>query len=174
MLSLHCSARAFSRFGAWGLLSSWGCSFSLQRLLSLQSTGSGCVGGSRLARGLQSTGSVVVAHGPSCSAACGIVPDQGWNPCPLRWQADSHPLNQQGSPGLPLLRILWLHWAHWIIQDNFPSSISFTSPRCKVSFAIYIPQILKNRTWTSLELIILPTIVSEGWVTTINSWFISF
>ena len=29
-----------------------------------------------------------MAHGLSCSAACGIVPDQGSNPCPLHWQAD--------------------------------------------------------------------------------------
>ena len=43
-------------------------------------------------------GSVVVAHGPSCSAACGIFPDQGLNPCPLHWQADSQPLRHQGSP----------------------------------------------------------------------------
>ena len=27
-------------------------------------------------------GSVVVAHGLSCSAACGIFPDHGSNPCP--------------------------------------------------------------------------------------------
>ena len=33
--------------------------------------------------------SVVVAHGLSCSAACGIFPDQGSNPCPLHWQVDS-------------------------------------------------------------------------------------
>ena len=33
--------------------------------------------------------SVVVAQGLSCSAACGIFPDQGSNPCPLHWQADS-------------------------------------------------------------------------------------
>ena len=39
-----------------------------------------------------------VAHGPSCSAACGIFPDQGSNPCPLHWQADSQPLHHQGSP----------------------------------------------------------------------------
>ena len=45
-------------------------------------------------------GSVVVAHGPSCSAACGIFPDQGSNPCPLRWQADSQPLRHQGSPSV--------------------------------------------------------------------------
>ena len=42
-----------------------------------------------VARGLQSAGSVVVAHGLSCSVACGIFPDQGSNPCPLHWQADS-------------------------------------------------------------------------------------
>ena len=43
-------------------------------------------------------GSVVVAHGPSRSAACGILPDQGSNPCPQHWQADSQPLRHQGSP----------------------------------------------------------------------------
>ena len=31
---------------------------------------------------LQRAGSVIVAHGPSCSSACGIFPDQGLNPCP--------------------------------------------------------------------------------------------
>ena len=34
-------------------------------------------------------GSVVVAHGLSCSTACGIFPDQGSHPCPVHWQADS-------------------------------------------------------------------------------------
>ena len=33
--------------------------------------------------------SVVVAHGLSCSMACGIFPDQGSNLCPLHWQVDS-------------------------------------------------------------------------------------
>ena len=42
-----------------------------------------------VARGLQSAGSVIVAHRLSCSMACGIFPDQGSNPCPLHWQADS-------------------------------------------------------------------------------------
>ena len=59
---------------------------SLSRPLPLRSTGSTCAG------------SVVVAHGPSCSAARGIFPDQGSNPCPLHWQADSQPLCHQGSP----------------------------------------------------------------------------
>ena len=49
--------------------------------------------------GSRRAGSVVVAHGPSCSAVCGIFPDQGSNPCSLRWQADSQPLRHQGSPG---------------------------------------------------------------------------
>ena len=53
---------------------------SLSRPLLLRSTGS------------RRAGSVIVAHGPSCSAACGIFPDQGSNPCPLHWQADSHGL----------------------------------------------------------------------------------
>ena len=59
---------------------------SLSRPLLLRSTGS------------RRAGSVVVAHGPSCSAACGIFPDQGLNPCPLHWQAESQPLRHQGSP----------------------------------------------------------------------------
>ena len=59
---------------------------SLLRPLLLRSTGS------------RRAGSVIVAHGPSCSAACGIFPDQGSNPCPLHQQADSQPLRHQGSP----------------------------------------------------------------------------
>ena len=59
---------------------------SLSRPLLLRSTGS------------RRAGSVVVAHRPSCSTACGILPDQGSNPCPLHWQADSQPLRHQGSP----------------------------------------------------------------------------
>ena len=54
-----------------GHSSSWCTGLSLSRALLLRSTGSRCAA------------SVVVAHGPSCSAACGIFPDQGSNPCPL-------------------------------------------------------------------------------------------
>ena len=50
--------------------------------------------------GSRRPGSVAVALWLSCSAACGIFPDQGSNPCPLHWQADSQPLRHQGSPGL--------------------------------------------------------------------------
>ena len=51
--------------------------------------------------------SVVVAHGLSCSAACGILPDQGSNPCALHWQADSKPLRHQGSPMILLMFIFF-------------------------------------------------------------------
>ena len=101
---------------------------SLSRPLLLRSTGSRCAG------------SVVVAHGPSHSAACGIFPDQGSNPCPLHWQADSQPLRHQGSPPshtsvpptlclVTLTCIQWcrcvklifcllphLHWVRWARQ----------------------------------------------------------
>ena len=61
--------------GGYSLLRCAG--FSSRWLLLLGSTGS------------RRAGSVAVAHGLSCSAACGIFPDQGLNPCPLHWQADS-------------------------------------------------------------------------------------
>ena len=38
---------------------------------------------------LRNTDSVAVMHGLSCSAACGIFPDQGSNLQLLHWQADS-------------------------------------------------------------------------------------
>ena len=59
---------------------------SLSRPLPLRGTGS------------RRAGSVVVAHGPSRFAACGIFPDQGSNPRPLHQQAASQPLRHQGSP----------------------------------------------------------------------------
>ena len=58
------------------------------------------------ARGLQSAGSVVVAHGLSCSLACGIFLDHCSNPCPLHWQVDSQPLHHQGSPQLKYLNLV--------------------------------------------------------------------
>ena len=39
-----------------------------------------------------------MAQGLSCTAACGVFLDQGSNLCPLQWQADSLPLDHQGSP----------------------------------------------------------------------------
>ena len=86
------SVRGLSPVAASGGRSSSRCAgLSLSWPLLLRSTGSRCAG------------SVVVAHGPSCSAARGIFPDQGSNPCPLHWQADSQPLRHQGSPNKALL-----------------------------------------------------------------------
>ena len=66
--TLHC--------GAWAS--------SLSRPLLLRSTGS------------RRAGSVIVAHGPSCSAACGIFPEQGSNLGPLHWE---HGDLATGPPG---------------------------------------------------------------------------
>ena len=94
---LCCCLWASSSCGEWGLL------FIAVRGL-LITVDSLCCGAPALgaraavgvARGLSSCGlwalepgSVVVVHGLSCSAACGIFPDQGLNLCPLPWQADS-------------------------------------------------------------------------------------
>ena len=51
-----------------------------------------------VALGLQRRGSVVGVRGLSCTSVCGLFLDPGLNPCPLHWQADSHPLCNQGSP----------------------------------------------------------------------------
>ena len=86
------SVRGLSPAVASGGLSSSRCAgLSLSRPLPLRSTGSRCAG------------SVIVAYGPSCSAPCGVFPDQGSNPCPLHWQADSQPLRHQGSPETTVL-----------------------------------------------------------------------
>ena len=82
----HSSSRCTGLFLSWPLL--------------LRSTGS------------RRTGSVAVAHGPSCSAACGIFPDQGLNPCPLHWQADSQQLRHQGSP-LFIFLMMFLKCKHF-------------------------------------------------------------
>ena len=47
---------------------------------------------------------LVVEHRLSGLAVCGIFLDQGSNPCPLHWQADSLPLSHQGSPGESILK----------------------------------------------------------------------
>ena len=39
----------------------------------------------------------VVAHGLRCLSTCGLLLDQGSNPCPQHWQADSSPLGHQAS-----------------------------------------------------------------------------
>ena len=91
MLGLRWCTRAFSSCGKLGPL------FITVRG-PLTNTGLSCW----RSTGSRRAGSVVVVHGPSCSAACGILPDQGSNPCPLHRQADSQPLRHQGSPDIIL------------------------------------------------------------------------
>ena len=62
----------------------------LMVVASLVGMALGCAGSGVVVPGLQSTGSVIVAHGLSCSAACGIFLDQGSNLCLLHWQADPY------------------------------------------------------------------------------------
>ena len=91
------SVRGLSPVAASGGHSSSLCAgLSLSRPVLLRSTGS------------RRAGSVVVAHGPNCSAACAIFPDQGSNPRPLHRQADS----TTAPPGKP--RSIFLHFVQEI------------------------------------------------------------
>ena len=87
-LSLAAASGGHSSSRCGGRSSSRCAGLSLSRPLPSRGTGS------------RRAGSAVVAHGPSRSAACGIFPDQGPNPCPLHWQADSQPLRHQGSSSI--------------------------------------------------------------------------
>ena len=81
--TLHCGAQA-SHCGG----------FSCWRTWAVEHMGFRGCGSQALEHGLGSCG----ARGLSCSVACGIFMDQGLNPGPLHWQADSYPLYHQGSP----------------------------------------------------------------------------
>ena len=73
VLGLHYCAQAFSPCGEWGLLSSFGAWASPVAEHGLQ-----VVAALRLS-----------SCGFSCCEACGLLPDQGWNPFPLHWHVDS-------------------------------------------------------------------------------------
>ena len=51
--------------------------------------------------------SLVVGHRLSCLTAYTIFLNRGWNLCPLHWQADSLPLDHQGSSLPTLLNLAW-------------------------------------------------------------------
>ena len=102
---------------------------SLSRPLLLRGTGS------------RHAGSVVVAHGPSRSAACGIFPDQGSNPCPLHWQADSQPLRHQGSPvffiSISFISALIFMISFLLLTLGFLCSSFSSCFRCRVRLFIW-------------------------------------
>ena len=125
-----------------GHSSSWCAGLSLSRPLLLRSTGSRCAG------------LAVVAHGLSCSAACGILPGQGLNPCPLHWQADSQPLSHQGSPS-PLLFNIVLELLATIIREEKKKGIQIGKQERKLfadDMILYIEN-PKDATRKILELV---------------------
>ena len=94
--------------------------------------------------GSRCTGFRSLAHGLSCSLICGIFLDQRLISCPLHWQADSQPLDHQGSLYAGLLRVLiqsvillspklvqlYSHWQVWDSHFPIPSpapGIQFSS-----------------------------------------------
>ena len=87
MLGLHCCTQAFSSCGERGLLFI-------------------------VVYGLLIAVVSLVAHTLSCPMTCGFFPDQESNSCPLHWQADSQPLDHQGSPPISIL-------SSWIWQNKF-------------------------------------------------------
>ena len=112
MLDLHCCA-GFSL----GVESGGYCPLGVCRLLIvvaslLWSTGSvGCglqylwhVGSIVAVPRLESTGSIVVVHRLSCSAACGVFSDLGSNLCLLLWQVESFTTKSSGKP-----RVIYLN-----------------------------------------------------------------
>ena len=101
--------------------------------LPLRSTGSG------------RAGSAAMAQGPSRSAACGIFPDRGTNPCPLHRQADSQPLRHQGSPLVPILLDLSTMSGLLTCPNGIPFSLGF----CNTSLS-----------WVSYHLSCCPFLVS--------------
>ena len=111
VLGLCCCAWAFSSCGGRGPLFIAVCGPPIAMASLVAEHG-------LQAHGLQQlwlVGSVVVVHGLSCSAACGIFPDQGSNPCPLHRQADSQPLHHQGSPFLFIL----MRFPHALLMEGW-------------------------------------------------------
>ena len=102
-----------------------GCSFLCEGFLQLQRVGatlhrgaraSHCRGLSIAEHRLQTCKLSSCGSGLSCPAACGIFPDQGSNPCPLHWQADSQLLRHQGSPIIWFLFFILLIWCITLIH----------------------------------------------------------
>ena len=81
----------FSSSSPWAQL--WLTGPAVPSLQQLQPLGSAVA---HRARGAQP--SAAATQGLSCSAACGIFPDQGRSSGFLRWQVNSYPLFHQGSP----------------------------------------------------------------------------
>ena len=86
MLGLCCWVQAFSSWESGG--------YSSIILHASHFSGFSCC----RAQVLGTQALVVVVLRLRCPTTHGIFLDQGSNPCPLHWQADSQPLDQQGGP----------------------------------------------------------------------------
>ena len=111
---------------------------------------------------LQSTGSGVVAHRLSCSAACGIFLDEGSNLYLLHWQADSLPLSHQESPHRRVLRkrtscLIWvledrvdrikeelLRSGSWVRGDSHPQPTCFLSIQSPYNLMRTPPKLVRS------------------------------
>ena len=125
-----------------------GSSFLCEGFLQLRQAGptlhrgaraSHCRGLSLQSAGSRRAGSAVVDHGPNCSAVCGILPDQGSNPCPLHWQAVSQPLRHQGSPSDLFLKLLWeMWWSRFVLSSEFWNSKSSPQSNQNESLSLWL------------------------------------
>ena len=97
-LSLAAGSRDYSLVAVHSLLVVLVSFIAEHRLYGKRASVGATRGLSSVGPRLQSTGSIVAAHGLSCSAACRIFPDQGSNIYLLYWQDDSLPLSHRGSP----------------------------------------------------------------------------
>ena len=97
--------------------------FSLWWLLLSQSMGSRRAGFSSCG----TRASVVVAHGLSCSATCGIFRNQGSNLCSLHWQADSYPLRHQRSPSV----YIFTNRKPYILRENETIALRGSKFECR-------------------------------------------
>ena len=86
VLGLRFCARTFSNCSKWGPLF-----IAVRGPLTIAASRCGAQAPDAQAQYLWFTDLVAPQH-------VGIFPDQGSNPCPLHWQADSQPLRHQGSP----------------------------------------------------------------------------
>ena len=141
--ALHCGSRA-SHCGGVSLWLHRGTQAQVQELQQLQHMGS-----------------VAVVQGLSCYEACGITPYQGLNLCPLHWQADSRPPDDQGSPHVQIFiwtcfHFLWVEFlCHIVIPcvtlleatELFFNSDCITSPLAMYkgsSFSTSSPTLVKS------------------------------
>ena len=100
------------------------------------------------ARALSPWASVVVAPGLSCSTECGIFPDQGLNPCPLHWQADSLPLSHQGSPFFGFdIKVMLANRISWGMSSLLLVSKTI-SERLGYFFFMYLVELISDDIWT--------------------------